>query len=604
MSLIQTLSSQAWVERLGWTLVHFLWQGALIVLLYAAVRSLFLRRVEATVRYTFACAALAAMIVMPLITWTLMSPPDATAVPVNRTATIPHTDSSVAVTALPSSVRAIVSRRSPGPLLLWVVMAWLLGATLLWMRLLGGWMVAARMRSLHVRPAPPEWQQTIRRLAAQIGITRPVRLLVSALVQAPAVVGWLRPVVLVPVGALTGLPAAQLELLLIHELAHIRRHDYLVNVLQSAAEALLFYHPAVWWVSGRIRAEREACCDDLAVAIGGDVLAYARALTEMEAFRPSHLNIAVAANGGSLAERVARLLGSPRLVRHNGLGSGLLIGAVLLLAGYGLSAQSETKPAFEVASVKRNTSGVQRQMVRALPGGRLTTENSSVMMLIQNAYAVQLYQVVGGPDWIKTEGYDIDAKPEGQIDRQKVWPMLQTLLAERFHLSLHRETHELPVFVLTAAKGGIKVSQPPKDSVCPPMDAAAPAKAPGTPGALPCGMVRISISLVTAGIKMDGTRIPMAELVRTLAGIMGRPVIDKTGFTGEFEINAEFERDESTAGLPPRHSGPVSPDAPHPDSNVPSIFAAIQEHFGLKLESAKGPVEVLVVDRLERPTAN
>jgi len=105
-----------------------------------------------------------------------------------------------------------------------------------------------------------------------------VRLLISALVQVPTVIGWLRPVVLVPVGALSGLPAEYLEALLLHELAHVRRHDYLVNILQSVAEALLFYHPAVWWVSGHIRAERELCCDDVAVAVSGDALTYARAL--------------------------------------------------------------------------------------------------------------------------------------------------------------------------------------------------------------------------------------------------------------------------------------------------------------------------------------
>ena len=138
-----------------------------------------------------------------------------------------------------------------------------------------------RLRSRLVRPAPSEWQQALDRLKTRIRVSRPVRLLVSSLVQAPAVVGWLRPVVLVPVGALAGLPAEQIEALLVHELAHIRRHDYLVNVLQSVVEALLFYHPAVWWVSGHIRTEREQCCDDVAVSVSGDVLTYARALAEI-----------------------------------------------------------------------------------------------------------------------------------------------------------------------------------------------------------------------------------------------------------------------------------------------------------------------------------
>jgi len=180
-------------------------------------------------------------------------------------------------------------------------MLWLIGAVTFWVRLVGGWMVAARMRSMLVRPAPAEWQQTISRLGGRIGLSRPVRLLRSALVQVPTVVGWLRPVVLMPVGALSGLPTEQVEALLLHELAHIRRHDYLVNILQSVAEALLFYHPAVWWVSGHIRAERELCCDDVAVAASGDVLIYAQALVELESHRPAHLHAAVTANGGSLA---------------------------------------------------------------------------------------------------------------------------------------------------------------------------------------------------------------------------------------------------------------------------------------------------------------
>ena len=123
-----------------------------------------------------------------------------------------------------------------------------------------------------VRPAPAEWQRILDRLKTRISVSRPVRLLVSGLLQAPAAIGWLRPIVLVPAGALAGLPAAQIEALLLHELAHIRRHDYLVHILQSAVEAVFFYHPAVWWISGHMRAERELCCDDIAVSITGDAV--------------------------------------------------------------------------------------------------------------------------------------------------------------------------------------------------------------------------------------------------------------------------------------------------------------------------------------------
>src|SRR5262249_30981661 len=159
---------------------------------------------------------------------------------------------------------------------------------LFWIRLVGSWIVAAGMRSMQVRPAPGEWQIVLDKLADRIRVFRPVRLLISGVVQVPTVVGAIRPVVLMPIGALAGLPTEHIEVLLLAELARIRRHDYLVNIVQSIAEALLFYHPAVWWVSRDIRRERELCCDDAAVSISGDVLTYARALAELESLRPVH----------------------------------------------------------------------------------------------------------------------------------------------------------------------------------------------------------------------------------------------------------------------------------------------------------------------------
>ena len=397
MNAMQILSAQPWVERLGWTLVHFLWQGLSIAVLYAAARRAVARTSSPHARYLLACAALAAMMAAPLVTWGLMRPSDVSPDAAYRIRSAPPAASSAgsATTAitLPTSVRATVSSVRSAQFLPWVVIAWLAGAVVFWVRLAGGWAVAARMRSVLVRRAPPEWQEILRKLAARIGFSRPVRLLVSALVQVPTVVGWLRPVVLVPVGALCGLPAGHLEALLLHELAHIRRHDYLVNILQSVAEALLFYHPAVWWVSGHIRAERELCCDDVAVSVSGDALTYARALAQLESYRPAHLSAAVAANGGSLADRIARLLGQSRPAVRTGLAPGVLVVAILLVAAaYGLFGQSDAHPAFAVASIKRNASNwsepAQHPMgVGYRPGGRLTATNASLRLLIQFAYA-------------------------------------------------------------------------------------------------------------------------------------------------------------------------------------------------------------------------
>jgi len=600
MNATQILLSQPWVERLGWTLVHFLWQGSLIAGLYAAIRRCLPRTSSPHARYLLACLTLSAMMAAPLITWSRLRPDEPVASPAYRIRNTPPPAPSALSTNLPESVRATISDVPPGHFLQWVVMIWLIGTTAFWVRLAGGWVVAARMQSILVRPASAEWQQLLRRLGARIGLSRPVRLLVSGLVQVPTVVGWLRPVILMPAGALGGLSAEDVEVLLVHELAHIRRHDYLVNLLQGIAEALLFYHPAVWWVSGHIRAERELCCDDVAVAVSGDAFNYARALAELESCRPAHLNAVVAANGGSLADRIGRLLGQSRPPARSGLGTIVVISALLVIVSYGLFGQSSAGPAFQVASVKRNTASGPRPMgIRPQPGGRLTTTNAPLLLLILNAYAVQPFQVVGGPSWVNTEGYDIEAKPEGETSRKEMWLMLQTLLADRFKLALHRETRELPVYALTPDKSGFKPA-PVKEGGCVSVGRDAP---PPPPGSVPCGTV--IIAMTSTGVRMQGGKVPMAEFVRILAMALGRPVVDKTQVTVEFDVDLDITPDDTMAGLPGA-GGPRDPGGPRiaTDPNRPTIFAALQEQLGLKLASAKGPVEVLVIDHVERPSAN
>jgi beta-lactamase regulating signal transducer with metallopeptidase domain len=185
----------------------------------------------------------------------------------------------------------------------------------------------------------------------------PVRLCESALVEVPTVIGWLRPVVLLPVSTLAGLSPAQLEALLAHELAHVRRFDYLVNLVQTFGETLLFYHPAVWWVSRRMRVEREHCCDDAAVVACGDAVGYARALAALEGLRAIAPTLAVAAGGGSLWPRIARLVGGPppHLSRSSRWLAGVFALATLIALGLGASASLEggtPSPLGEPAAVR------------------------------------------------------------------------------------------------------------------------------------------------------------------------------------------------------------------------------------------------------------
>jgi protocatechuate 3,4-dioxygenase beta subunit len=187
-----------------------------------------------------------------------------------------------------------------------------------------------------VQLPPAEWREALEQLVRRMRVTAQVRLLLSPLATVPSVVGWLKPVILLPVEAMIGLPLDQVRSLLAHELAHICRNDYLVNILQSLAEALLFYHPAVWWVSGQIRAERELCCDDLAVETSGDVLAYATALATLEISRHARVSAAMAADGASLLNRIRRLAGEAAPLPQHFAGPGSAWGLALLwMAGAG-----------------------------------------------------------------------------------------------------------------------------------------------------------------------------------------------------------------------------------------------------------------------------
>ncbi|NOJ97395.1 M56 family metallopeptidase [Corallococcus coralloides] len=315
------------LEAVGWALVHLVWQGALVaVALALALR--WVGRRSANLRYALACGALGIMLALPVATAWRHASRAAEARPVVRTAVVPRTvapmpaPARAALTELPAPAHIKDTATLPrldgmfqqvGEHLPWLVLAWGLGVAASSLRLLKGWMGLRRQVDEAVH-ASWEWQQRLEVLARRLNLTRPVRLLVSSKLDVPSTLGWLKPVVLVPTATLTGLAVRELELVLAHELAHIRRHDFAVNVVQTLVETLLFYHPAVWWMSQVIRVERENCCDDLAVRQGPGALPYARALTALEALRLQGMDAsgpAMSALGGSLKDRVRRLVVAP-----------------------------------------------------------------------------------------------------------------------------------------------------------------------------------------------------------------------------------------------------------------------------------------------------
>ncbi len=313
MNALSNLLGTPLAQAIGWALLHLLWQGALVAAILAATLAL-LARQTANARYLASCGALLLLVVLGTATAyraydgdvpSSAGTPGILLAAAPATLSAPTTVSNAQPATAGSPIERIASfTRTHLPQ---IVLVWLTGVLFLSIRLLFGWLRAHAIAKRNASEAAPEWQRAAARLAQALKLRRAVHLLESAAVEVPTVIGWLRPVVLLPAATLTGLSTEQMEMILAHELAHIRRNDFFVNLMQAVVETLLFYHPAVWWISHRIRVEREHCCDDVAVSVSGKPLVYARALTRLEELRVEPVHSFVAANGGSLLGRIRRL---------------------------------------------------------------------------------------------------------------------------------------------------------------------------------------------------------------------------------------------------------------------------------------------------------
>ena len=297
MSLWELCARSPFARAAGWALFHTLWQGAAIAIALAA----FLAATRSPrARYAAAGVALALVLVAFAATFVYFLPAAVQATPTNLAAFTRSGHAGSGTFPKPPKGMADV--------LPWLTPAWLAGIALFYLRHVASWAGAQRLRRTGVCCASDDWQDRLKVLKERLRLTRPVVLLESALSRVPVVIGHFRPVILMPVGLLAGLPPSQIEAILLHELAHIRRQDYLVNLFQTAIESLLFYHPLVWWMSGVMRREREHCCDDAAVAASGNAHEYALALAALEQTRWGCAEAAIAATGGSLVQRIRRLL--------------------------------------------------------------------------------------------------------------------------------------------------------------------------------------------------------------------------------------------------------------------------------------------------------
>ena len=305
MNLFEHFDSLPAAQAVGWTLLHFVWQGAVLAAVLWTVLHL-MREGSANVRYLVCCWGMALMLAAPATTLLVLL----------QAASESHVAS--IADFFPITPISLSYWERLAPFLPWLTFFWLCGTFLLQGRLLMQWSGTLRMRSKGARIAPTKARRMVADLCRLLNVRRRVRVMQSSLAPIPMVMGWLRPVILLPVNIVTGLSPVQLKAILAHELAHVRRHDYIVNLVQAVFEALLFYHPAVWWLSSRLRIEREYCCDDVAVGVCRDALSYAKALASLEALRDEECQPALASTGGTLMNRIFRITGvrsrpSPRL---------------------------------------------------------------------------------------------------------------------------------------------------------------------------------------------------------------------------------------------------------------------------------------------------
>jgi uncharacterized protein (TIGR03435 family) len=249
------------------------------------------------------------------------------------------------------------------------------------------------------------------------------------------------------------------------------------------------------------------------------------------------------------------------------------VAGLMLMAGL---AYAQAPPSFEVASIKSSNSADRRPMYH-VSGGRFAAANVTVKSLIETAYGIKDFQISGGPGWMGSDLFDINAEAESPVHMDQFATMLQSLLAERFHLIVRRETRQMPVYALVVAKTGPKVKG--ADQSAPPV-------------------FKIRRGLLVA------PKASTAELAFQLSNFLGQSVLDKTQLTGKYNLRLEWVPDENQVAMFSAMGVPEGNGAPAADWPGPSLFTAIEEQLGLKLESQKGPVEILTVERIEKPSEN
>ncbi len=483
----------------------------------------------------------------------------------------------------------------------------------------------------------------------QTGTSDTVEIRVSPCPLGPAVVGILRPVLLFPEGIAERLTPSELETVLAHELCHVRRRDNLFAAIHMMVEAALWFHPLVWWISARLVEEREQACDEEVLSLGGQPEIYADAILNVCKFYTQSPLIGVSGVSGATIRRRIEAIMLNRFEQLSRAKKFLLAGAgmaalvcpvaigLLMGAGNATAVQAQSPASagekFEVAAIHPCDRNAPEPGLREMGGLGETGPSPNlvikkcvtVMSLFKDAYvifadgqsrslAAEVPPIEGAPAWMSSERYTIEAKAEGTPGQPAMLgPMMQSLLADRFHLKLHRETRSGPAYELTVAKAGPKLqgnngscaydvppAAVPRDpNTGSPLPGFAPRGRASTPGpGQPCHFIFFlndgpNRLLETRGMTMD-------EFSAWLYKVTGRTIVDKTGLTGKFDIRLEYLPEQPIAPTPFANDSNESANI-QPEATLPT---AIQQQLGLKLTPVKGTQQIIVIDHIERPSGN
>jgi bla regulator protein BlaR1 len=467
------------------------------------------------------------------------------------------------------------------------------------------------------------WWRRWRRVRAAVVSGTPMSLhvnlpvLSSPAMLEPGVFGIIRPVLLLPDGIADRLAPAHLAAIMAHELCHVRRRDNLAAAIHMVVEAIFWFHPLVWWLGSRLVEERERACDEEVLRLGSHPEVYAESILKTcQFYLESPLACMSGISGSDLKKRIVRIM-TQRVGRRLTIGKKVLLAgaALVAVAGpviFGLmsapqsraqspAAATTPRPSFDVASIKPNHEATGLFRIRAEPG-MLLADGATVKFLMQFAYHVNDSQISGGPGWIDSEHYSIDAKRDDSSagartkltrdeEGEQLRLMIQSLLADRFKLVLHHETKDLPVYALVVAKNGPKLRESP-----PSPDDEAP---PGPP--TPDGPQARHSFRMNGGGQLSVIAENLDSFADLLSHQLGRPVLNNTGLKGNYDFTLKWTPDRGRGLMP---GAPPGDAAPPQEESGPTIFTALQEQLGLKLESQKGPVDTLVIDQVERPTEN